>query len=505
MELTPYFIGAIVGALLASVFLYLLFKSKSIARKEYDALSSKHHEASTNLKLADERLRAQLELAATLQKKHDDKQLESSTLLSRIASLEASLKSNSDRLTEHTETINKERETNRNQQSEINLHQRQVSELRAQNVALLDKLEAQKNEIIEMQKTAHLQFEKLAQQIFEEKSGKFTETNKNNIEALLKPLSENIETFKKKVEETYDKESKQRFSLEEKVRDLIENTNRVSQEANNLASALKGQVKKQGDWGETILERILELSGLQKGREYYVQENVKDEEGNNLRPDIIVRLPENRNIVIDSKVSMNAYVRYTESETIEQQELCLAQHLAAIHNHIQDLSGKKYHDLVNSLNFVILFIPIEPAYMTALHADPTLSAYAYSKGIMLVSPHTLLGVLQIVADLWKREAQNKNAIAIAKQGTTLYEKFVGFVRSMEDIGKHITRSQDAYNDAMGQLKEGKGNLIRQAQNLKKLGIKSNKTKDLPAAFSTADDEEDELPALGEGQQAESED
>jgi len=502
MELTPYLIGALLGALLAAAFLYLFYKTKSVDRKDYDVLSAKLNDASTSLKLAEERLKTQQDLSVSLENKADQKQNELSSLLARTASMEASLKSTTERFNEHAASLLKEKEVNRDQQNELNLHQRQVSELRAQNVSLLEKLDAQKNEMIEIQKTAHLQFEKLAQQIFEEKTGKFTEANKNNMEALLRPLAENIDSFKKKVEETYDKESKQRFSLEEKVKDLIENTNKVSEEANNLASALKGQTKKQGDWGETILERILELSGLEKGREYYVQENVKDADGNNLRPDIIVRLPENRNIIIDSKVSLNAYLRYTESDNKEQQDIFIAQHVAALTSHINDLSSKKYHDLVNSLNFVILFIPIEPAYMTALHADPGLSGYAYAKGVMLVSPHTLLGVLQIVADLWKREAQNKNAIAIASQGTKLYEKFIGFVKTLEDIGKHITKSQDAYNDAMGQLKDGRGNLIKQAQNLKRLGIKSG--KNLPPTFHSADDDEDEILGLEEGQQAESE-
>jgi DNA recombination protein RmuC len=502
MELTPYLIGALIGAVLAAAFLYLFYKSKSVDRKDYDALAAKLNDASTSLKLAEERLKTQQELSLSLEQKSDHKQNELSSLLARTASMEASLKSTTERFNEHAASLQKEKEVNRDQQNELNLHQRQVAELRAQNVSLLEKLDAQKNEMMEIQKTAHLQFEKLAQQIFEEKTGKFTEANKNNMEALLKPLAENIDSFKKKVEETYDKESKQRFSLEEKVKDLIENTNKVSEEANNLASALKGQAKKQGDWGETILERILELSGLEKGREYYVQENVKDEDGNNLRPDIIVRLPENRNIIIDSKVSLNAYLRYTESDSKEQQDIFIAQHVAALTSHINDLSSKKYHDLVNSLNFVILFIPIEPAYMTALHADPGLSGFAYAKGVMLVSPHTLLGVLQIVADLWKREAQNKNAIAIASQGTKLYEKFIGFVKTLEDIGKHITKSQDAYNEAMGQLKDGRGNLIKQAQNLKRLGIKSG--KNLPPTFHSADDDEDEILGLEEGQQAESE-
>jgi DNA recombination protein RmuC len=502
MEWIPLVTGVLIGAVLTFIVLYWYNKSGTVDRKIYEVQAAKLADAGVQLKLAEERLKAQETIVAGYEQKAEQKQNELTDILVRTSSLEASLKSTTDRFNDLTISLAQERETNRDQQNELSLHQRQVVELRAQNSALADKLDRQKEEMVELQKTAHLQFEKIAQQIFEEKSGKFTEANKHNLEAILKPLAENIDSFKKKVEETYDKESKQRFSLEEKVKDLIENTNKVSAEANQLASALKGHTKKQGDWGETILERILELSGLEKGREYYVQENLKDAEGNNLRPDVIVRLPENRNIIIDSKVSLNAYLRYTESDTKEQQDLFLTQHVAAITNHIQELSSKKYHDLVNSLNFVVLFIPIEPAYMTALQNDPGLSAYAYNKGVMLVSPHTLLGVLQIVADLWKREAQNKNAIAIASQGTKLYEKFIGFVKTLEEVGKHITKSQDAYNDAMGQLKDGRGNLIRQAQNLKRLGIKS--PKNLPPAFSAADDDDDmEIPGLEEGQPAES--
>lgn len=505
MDLSPYFIGAVIGAFLAGMVVYLLFKSTSVARKEFDALNAKHNDVASNLKLADERLKVQQELATSLQQKHDSKQTELTTLLSKIASLEASLKSNTDRLNEHTDTILKERETNRNQQNELNLHQRQVAQLSAQNVSLQEKLDAQKNEIVEMQRTAHLQFEKIAQQIFEEKSGKFTETNKSNIESILKPLSENIENFKKKVEETYDKESKQRFSLEEKVKDLIENTNKISQEANNLATALKGQVKKQGDWGETILESILEKSGLVRDREYFVQANLKDEDGFNLRPDIIVKLPDARHIIVDSKVSLNAYTRFTEAETKELQELYLREHLAALYHHIDQLSQKKYHEYAHSLDFVILFVAIEPAYMMAIQADQDLWSHAYSKRILLISPTNLIAVLKIIADLWNREQRNKNAMEIAKQGTRLYEKFVVFANKLEVVGKHITKSQDSFNDAMGQLKTGKGNLITRVENLKKLGIKSS--KNLPAAMQSfeEDDHDDDLLSLDEGQQAESED
>ena len=493
MELSSLLIGIGIGIVIAYVLFYLLHKTKSVERSAYEALTSKINETSTNLKLTEERLKSQQDLALSFKQKAELKESELSSLLSRTATLEATLKSNSDRLRELSTTLLEQTDTNKAQQIEINITKQKLAEYTANNAALLDKLNTQKEDVLSMQKTAHLQFEKLAQQIFEEKSGKFTEANKTNIEALLKPLSENIDTFKKKVEETYDKESKQRFSLEEKVKDLIENTQKISQEANNLASALKGQAKKQGDWGETILERILELSGLEKNREYFIQENLKDVLGQNQRPDIIVRLPDDRNIIIDSKVSLNAYLRYSEADSKEQQDIFIATHLQAINQHIDQLSAKKYEELTSSLDFVIMFIPIEPAYILAAQADPDLWAYAYTRRILLISPTNLIAVLKIVADLWKREMQSKNAVEIAREGANLYDKFVGFVTTIEDIGKHLNRSQDAYHQAVSQLKDGKGNLIARVQKLRKLGVKS--TKHLPTTMLTADMEDDTDPDL----------
>jgi len=494
MELTPYLVGALIGAVLALIFLYLLFKSRTVERKEYENLYSKLNETNANLRLAEERLKSNLDISSSLEQKAEQRQKELSAHVAKLASLETSNLSINERFNDISNSLNKEKDINREQQSEL-------MKLRAQNVSLQERLDAQKNEMSEIQRTSLLQFEKLAQQIFEEKSGKFTETNKHNIEALLKPLSENIDSFKKKVEETYDKESKQRFSLEEKVKDLITNTTKISEEANNLATALKGQVKKQGDWGETILERILESSGLEKGREYFVQENIKDEEGKNFRPDIIVRLPDNKRIIVDSKVSLNAYLRYSETDSPEEREIQVAKHLQAINMHIDQLSAKKYHESENSLDWVIMFFAIEPAYILAVQADPNLWSYAYSRKVILINPTSLIATLRIIADMWKIEQQNKNAKAIADQGTKLYEKFVGFVKTLEEIGRHITKSQDAYNEAIGQLRDGRGNLIKQAQNLKKLGIKS--AKHLPPAFQAADEEEDEVLGLEEGEQAES--
>jgi len=500
MDLTTLFTGAGTGLVMAYVLFYLLHKSNSVPKQDYETLSSKLNDTTSTLKLTEDRFQAQQELAISFRQKAELKESELSSLLSRTATLEATLNMNGQRLKELSSSLTEQMETNRTQQAEINSTKQKLAEYTANNAALLDKLNTQKDDVLSMQKTAHLQFEKLAQQIFEEKSGKFTEANKQNIEALLKPLNENIDTFKKKVEETYDKESKQRFSLEEKVKDLIENTQKISQEANNLASALKGQAKKQGDWGETILERILELSGLEKNREYFVQENRKDEEGVNQRPDIIVRLPDDRNIIIDSKVSLNAYLRYSEADSKEQQDIFIANHLQAINLHIDQLSAKKYEELTSSLDFVIMFIPVEPAYILAVQSDPDLWAYAYTRRILLISPTNLIAVLKIVADLWKRELQSKNAVEIATEGARLYDKFVGFVSTIEDIGKHLSRSQDSYHQAISQLKDGKGNLISRVQKLKKLGVKS--TKQLPTSMLTADLEEEETGILPEAETSE---
>ncbi|MGB4846450.1 MAG: DNA recombination protein RmuC [Saprospiraceae bacterium] len=502
MEFTPILIGAIVGIAIGYFLFTLLSKAKNVARTDYDAVSNKLNESSTNLKLAEDRLKSLQEIAASLQQKADAKANELSTLLSQSATLEATLKNYAERYKELQHAFEEQKTESKTHQAELNAGNQKLAEYIANNSALLERLNTQKEDLISTQKMAQLQFEKIANQIFEEKSGKFTESNKTNIEALLKPLNENIETFKKKVDETYDKESKQRFSLEREVKNLIDTTHKISLEANNLATALKGQVKKQGDWGETILERILEMSGLEKNREYFVQENFKDEHGNNVRPDIVVRLPDERDIILDSKVSLNAYLRYSESETKEEQDIYIAHHLTAINNHVDQLSAKKYNELTNSLDYVIMFIPIEPAYIAAVQADPNLWASAYAKKIVLISPTTLIATLKIVADLWKREQQSKNAIEIARQGGRLYEKFVGFLESIEDVGRHITKSQDFYNKAMGQLKDGKGNLIDQAEKLKSLGVKS--PKKIPSRLLRVEPEDEGIGFIPEAPESEDE-
>ena len=378
------------------------------------------------------------------------------------------------KVAELVQQLTKEQELSKSQQSEINIHQQKIAELTANNTFLIEKLTTQKVEFEELQKTAHLQFEKIANKLFEEKSSRFTETNKLNIETLLNPLKEEINKFKTKVEETYDKESKQRFSLEEKVKELIEQTNKVSAEANNLATALKGKPQKRGSWGEMILERILESSGLSKDREYFIQQSMKDEDGNTLRPDVQIILPDKRVIIVDSKVSLIAYDKYAASENTDEQQIFLAEHLKSTRQHIDQLSSKRYDDLETSLDFTMMFVPVEPAYLAAIQGDPDLWAYAYSKRILLISPTNLIACLKLISDLWKREWQNKNAMEIVKRGESLYEKFIGFTKTFEEIGESIKKSQQQYDKALGQLKDGKGNMVQQAIQLKNLGLKSDK-------------------------------
>lgn len=526
MDLIILITGLLSGAVLTYLILTLLHQSKYVAKTDHESLKTQFHNSNTQLKVAEDRLLSQQQLSAQLQLRFERGQMEIKELQANNVALETNEKNKTEKVIELSRALseqtdsgnmlqNKIQELNKKmaealvlnsslqdnlelqketiQQQAIQLAQlternQQLyadnSEWKANNTALNDRLATQKEEIMELQKTAHLQFEKIAQQIFEDKSGKFTATNKANIEALLKPLGENIDLFKKKVEETYDKESKQRFSLEEKVKELVEQTNKVSSEANNLASALKGQSKKQGNWGEVILESILQKSGLAKDREYFLQQTIKDEAGRSLRPDVLIKLPDNRIIIIDSKVSLVAYDRFSAADNAEQQAIHLSEHLKSVYTHIDELSSKQYDNLDAALDFTMMFVPIEPAYLVSIQADQDLWAYAYAKRILLVSPTNLIACLKLMADLWKREMQSKNAMEIVKRGELLYEKFVTFVSTLEELGRQINKTQQSYATAIGQLNTGSGHLIGQALKLKNLGLKSN--KEIPPALLPTD-------------------
>jgi len=364
---------------------------------------------------------------------------------------------------------------------------KEIASLKASIINKEEQLRSKAEELVNMRDQMNKDFQILANQILEEKTARFTDTNRLNMELILRPLGEKIAEFKTRVEETYDKESKQRFSLEERIRELVTLNQQISEDANNLTQALKGNNKVQGNWGEMILESILEKSGLKKGEAYFSQDILTNENGQrilneqnkSLQPDVVVAYPGGRKIIIDSKVSLVGYIKYCESKTDEERISAEKEHIVSIKKHIDELGNKCYQDYVESLDFVMMFIPNEPAYILAMQLDSGLWDYAYNKRILLISPTNLIASLKVVADLWKREYQSRNALEIAKRGAILYDKFAGFVDTLQDVGKNIDRTQKSYEKAFSQLKDGNGNLIRQAEMLKELGIKSQ--KELPGS------------------------
>lgn len=333
----------------------------------------------------------------------------------------------------------------------------------------------------EARKSLSDQFQNLANTILEEKSRRFTEQNREQLHQVLNPLNERIHGFGELVKQTYDKESRERLTLENELKRLQGLNAQLHSEAKALTNALTGtQNKVQGNWGEMILETVLENSGLQKGREYVVQAASvrKEEDGGTrrLQPDVLVNLPDNKQIVIDSKVSLTAYVRYTQAADADTAARELAAHVASIRAHMKGLSLKDYTDLegVNTLDFVFMFIPVEPAYLLALQNDAGLFQECFDKRIMLVGPSTLLATLRTVANIWRNEQQNQNALAIADEGGKLYDKFVGFVQTLESVGKGIDQAQSSFQTAFKQLAEGRGNLVGRAEKLRLLGVKAGK-------------------------------
>ena len=353
----------------------------------------------------------------------------------------------------------------------------------------------------ESEKRLAEQFENLANRIFDEKHKKFSTTSKESVENLLKPVKDQLEGFRKKVEDVYDKESKDRTSLFNEISSLKKLNERMSEDALNLTKALKGDNKTQGNWGEIQLERILEASGLVKGREYEVQVSAHNEEGKRYIPDVVVHLPEKKDVIVDSKVALVAYDRYHSAETEADKQLAIKEHVAAVRGHVNGLGEKAYEDLdgVNSLDFVIMFVPIDAALLLALELDPELTDVAFSKNVWLVSPMNLVGTLRVIYNIWRFEYQNRNSIEIATEAGKLHDKFVLFAESLQDVGKHIDRSQAAYAKAHGQLTSGSGNLVGRTLKLEKLGAKAKKA--IPESLLQAadlDQDQELLPPGSDG-------
>jgi len=369
-----------------------------------------------------------------------------------------------------------EAENYRLKETEIELNKK-LAGINTANQNLEQRMKEKQEEIETVQKKLTAEFENLANKIFEEKSSRFTQQNKDNIDLILKPLGDKIKSFEEKVERVYNEDTKERASLVQQIKNLHDLNQQMSRDANNLTNALKGESKTQGNWGEFILDSILEKSGLVKGREYETQTTFTGDEGRRQKPDVIINLPEDRHIIIDSKVSLTAYEEFCSAEDDASRKTALNNHISSLRKHVRELSDKNYQNIHNlsSMDFVIMFVPIEPAMAIASQADINIWNEAFEKNIVIVSPSILLATLRTIANIWKQEKQNRYAIEIATESGKLYDKFVGFMDDLIVIGKKIDESKVYYTESMKKLHDGSGNIIKRIENLKTLGAKATKS------------------------------
>jgi DNA recombination protein RmuC len=368
---------------------------------------------------------------------------------------------------------------------------------------LLDRMREQRQETDELREKFTKEFENLANKILEEKSNKFTEQNRENLKNILSPLQEKIHLFELKVENTHKESIDYHAALRQQILGLREMNENMSRETLNLTRALKGDTKMQGNWGELVLERVLEKSGLEKGREYYVQQSHTTDEGNRILPDVVINLPDGKKMIVDSKVSLVAYERYINAEDDPLRLTYLKEHVSSIKRHVEQLGDKNYHDLykIESPDFVLLFIPMEPAFALALNEDATLYSRAFERNIVIVTPTTLLATLRTIDSMWTNQKQQENAYEIARQAGALYDKFEGFVADLTKVGNKMKDAQNEYQNAMGKLVDGRGNIITSIEKLKKMGAKAKKSLPeniIARALQQEDDglfEEDPNPLL----------
>lgn len=442
MEILYPILAFIFGAVLA----YFIVKSSSISRKIYDEL----------------------------QQNFSQKEAEFNKILAEIS---AENKSQNQKIAEQQELNFKQITEIKELQNDKNQLIGLKSQLSAQNENLQKLLDSQKEEITKMQEVAKTEFQNLANKILEEKTLKFTEQNQQNLKNILNPLQEKITDFEKKVENTHKESIDYHAALRQQIIGLKDLNVQMSKETVNLTKALKGDSKIQGNWGELVLERVLEKSGLEKGREYEIQKSFVTEEGNRVQPDVVINLPDGKKMIVDSKVSLTAYEKYINEDEEEQKSAFLKEHVNSLKRHVEQLGNKNYQHLyeMESPDFVLLFIPIEPAFAIALNEDTQLYNKAFEKNIVIVTPSTLLATLRTIDSMWTNQKQQDNAIEIARQAGALYDKFEGFVTDLVKIGKKMDEAKSEYEGAMNKLVDGKGNLITSVQKLKIMGAKAKKS------------------------------
>ncbi|WP_295831996.1 DNA recombination protein RmuC [uncultured Winogradskyella sp.] len=400
-------------------------------------------------------------------------QLKSNSERSTLEERQLQLNNAINDLKQNIEKTESEREEIRREKdflnTELSRRNTEFENLQQQNLKRDEKLDKQQEQL-------RKDFELMASKILEEKSEKFTNQNKENIKNILNPLEEKIKTFEKKVEDSQKESISMHSALKEQLLGLKDLNQQMAKEATNLTKALKGDSKTQGNWGELVLERVLEKSGLEKDREYFVQQNFQREDGSRVMPDVVLHLPDSKKMIIDSKVSLTDYERMVNADD-EERAIYLKSHVSSIKKHVDQLSAKNYQDLydIESPDFVLMFIPIEPAFAVAINEDNTLYNKAFEQNIVIVTPSTLLATLRTIDSMWNNEKQQQNAIEIARQAGALYDKFEGLVTDLTGVGKKIDAAKNDYSSAMNKLVEGKGNLISRVENIKKMGAKAKKS------------------------------
>ena len=412
---------------------------------------------------------------------------DSSVLDSKIIGLEKDFsfaEKEKNRILSEKELLNKEVISIR---EELNASNITIAKAREAFKSQEEKFTTLKSELENVHKKYTTEFDNIANRILDEKSQKFTEQNKTNLDVILNPLKDNIKRFEEQVQKAYKSESDERITLKTEIKTLVDLNKQISEEAHNLTKALKGENKTQGNWGELILEKVLERSGLVKDQEYRLQYSTSNDDGKRIQPDAVILLPDNKHIIVDAKVSLIAYEAFVNSSSEEERSVLIKDHLLSVRTHVKSLSEKNYPTSAdfNTPDFVLLFIPIESSFSVAVQADQELFNFAWDKKIVIVSPSTLLATLRTIASVWKQERQTKNAIEIAKQSGALYDKFVGFIEDMDKIGKSIDASRNAYEGAINKLHKGSGNLVKRAQDIEKLGAKT--TKQIASKFIENDE------------------